>query len=69
MVGVIFHHPGKLGNFETRTPGAFLIKGRKVIAVDPTAKLKKMNIMLDGISKTVKLPSGEMGGTGVEVRF
>ncbi|UKI30279.1 MAG: hypothetical protein L6W00_20250 [Lentisphaeria bacterium] len=23
MVGVIFHHPGKLGNFETRTPGAF----------------------------------------------
>ncbi len=68
-IGAIFHEPGKLGNFQTSAPGAFLIKGNSVIAVDPTARLQKMNLMLDGISKSIGLPTGEKGGTGVTVKF
>ena len=68
-IGAIFHTPGKLGNFQTSAPGAFLIKGNSVITVDPTARLQKMNLMLDGISKSIGLPTGEKGGTGVTVKF
>ena len=68
-IGAIFHAPGKLDNFETKAPGAFLIKGKKVLAVDPSAKLQEITIVLDKVSKSVKLPDGEMEGTAVEVEF
>ena len=68
-IGAIFHAQGKLGNFETKSPGVFLIKGKKVLAVDPTCQLKTISISLDQITKRSKLPQGEMAGTPVELNF
>jgi len=64
-VGAIFYEPGKLGTFETDTPGVFLIGKDRVYAADPTAKLKSMKLKWNGVEKTVELPEGEMAGSTV----
>ena len=68
-IGAIFYAPGKLGKFETKTPGLFLIQKRRVSAADPTAREKEMTILLDGISRTVILPTGESAGSSVSCSF
>lgn len=67
--GAIFYEPGKLGTFETDTPGVFLIGKDRVYAADPTAKLKAMKLTRNGVEKTVELPGGELAGSTVEVKF
>ena len=68
-IGAIFHAPGKLGPFETRQPGIFLIAGRKVFAADPTAELRRITLTLDGVTRTIALPDGEMAGSTTEITF
>ena len=68
-IGAIFHAPGKLGPFETRQPGIFLIAGRKVFAADPTAELRRITLTLDGVTRTIALPEGEMAGSTTEITF
>ena len=68
-IGAIFHAPGKLGSFETRQPGIFLIAGRKVFAADPTAELRRITLTLDGVTRTIALPDGEMAGSTTEITF
>ncbi|MBS1369005.1 MAG: hypothetical protein HPZ91_03515 [Lentisphaeria bacterium] len=67
-VGAIFYAPGKLGAFETGSPGLFLIGSESVFAADPTAKLKTMTLTLNGKKRTVELPKGEEAGRSIEVR-
>ncbi len=68
-VGAIFYVPGKLGNFETDSPGVFLIGKKAVWAADPSAKLKEMKLTLDGSARTIQLPDREMEGSSVKVTF
>lgn len=68
-VGAIFHAPGKLGRFETKAPGAFLIEKKQVFAADPTARLSEIRIALDGVSRRVRLPGGEQTGSSVATGF
>lgn len=68
-VGAIFQAPGKLGRFETKAPGAFLIEKKQVFAADPTARLSEIRIALDGVSRRVRLPGGEQTGSSVATGF
>ena len=68
-IGAIFHAPGKLGNFETKAPGAFLIRKGQVFVADPSARRSEITIALDGVTRSVKLPGGEEEGRSVPVRF
>lgn len=68
-VGAIFQAPGKLGRFETKAPGAFLIEKKQVLAADPTARLSEIRIALDGVSRRVRLPGGEQTGSSVATGF
>ena len=56
-------------NYNKKTVKDIDVKGKKVLAVDPSAKLQEITIVLDKVSKSVKLPDGEMEGTAVEVEF
>lgn len=68
-IGAIFHAPGKLGNFETKAPGAFLIRKDQLFVADPSARRGEITIVLDGVTRSVTLPSGEAAGSTVPVRF
>ena len=68
-IGAIFHAPGKLGRFETKSPGAFLIGKKRVVAADPSARLTEVTILLDGVSRQIRLPGGEQAGSSVTVDF
>lgn len=67
-IGAIFHAPGKLGNFETDSPGVFLIRGDQLFAADPTAKLERMSVTVNGVKKTILLPQGEEAGRSIGVK-
>lgn len=68
-VGAIFHAPGKLGRFETKAPGVFLIGKKRVVAADPSARLPEITLVLDGVSRRVRLPGGEQTGSSVATGF
>ena len=65
----IFHAPGKLGRFETKSPGLFLIGRKRVFAADPSARLAEITILLDGVSRQLRLPDGEQAGSSVAADF
>ena len=69
MTAAVFHAPGKLGTFETRQPGVFLITENKITAADPTGKLREITIILNGIEKRIVFPSGAMAGSSVQIPF
>ncbi len=68
-IGAVFHVPGKLGSFQTNSPGVFLIGNKEVWVADPTALLKQMKLSLNGTTKTVQLPTGESAGKSIKVEF
>ena len=68
-IGAIFHAPGKLGRFETKSPGLFLIGRKRVFAADPSARLAEITILLDGVSRRLRLPGGEQAGSSVAADF
>ena len=65
----IFYEPGRLDDFETDTPGAFLIGKGTVHAADPTGRHSSFTLKLNGVSRKVPLPAGEFAGQNVMARF
>ena len=68
-IGAVFHAPGKLGSFETKNPGVFLIRGTNVSAADPTQTLSELTFGMKKHLRTIPLPRGNMAGTSVSVSF
>lgn len=67
--GAVFHAPGRLGAFQTDSPGVFLIGKKEVWAADPAARLNRMKLTLGGVAREVPLPGGELAGRSVRVEF
>ena len=63
----IFYEPGRLDDFETDTPGAFLIGKGTVHAADPTGRHSSFTLKLNGVSRKVPLPAGEFAGQSVKI--
>ena len=67
--GAVFHAPGRLGAFQTDSPGVFLIGKKEGWAADPAARLNRMKLTLGGVAREVPLPGGELAGRSVRVEF
>lgn len=52
-------------HFESKTPGLFMIKGKEIIASDPTQKLQTSQVIINKEVINIEFPAGEMKGTSV----
>ncbi len=67
VVAAVFHAPGRLGSFATDTPGIFLIGKDSLHAADPAAEHTEMTLTLNGQTRKLQLPQGELAGSTVSL--
>ncbi len=68
-LAAVFWKAGKAGNVEVDRPCVVLVREGKVNVSDPTEKVERVNVKVDGVAYPVELPKGERAGETVSEKL